>query len=62
MDEKVLEEIENKIRDELKKEKISPDMFGYVNAFEKRKKEILKNEYNIDYKTTQEECNGCSID
>lgn len=62
MDKDIIEKIEKEIKEELAKENIKPDMFGYISAFEKRKKEILKEKYNIDFLTTQEINDGCSID
>lgn len=62
MDKDIMEKIEKEIEEELAKENILPDMFGYISAFEKRKKEILKEKYNTEYITILEKNNGCSID
>ena len=51
-------QVEQQVREELSK-KYDRNMFGYINVFEERKKEILKNDYNIDFITTQEN-NNCS--
>lgn len=56
----IIQEVEEKVRKELEG-KVNSDMFGYVNIFEERKKELLK-EYGIDYKTLQENNLGCCID
>lgn len=59
------EEIIKKVEEQVKKElegKVNPDMFGYINIFENRKKEILSKEYGIEIKTTQEKNIGTSID
>lgn len=60
-----MEEIINKVEKQVKKElegKVNPDMFGYINIFENRKKEILKEEYGIEYKTISEKNSSVSID
>lgn len=51
--EEINEIVEKRVEEELKG-KYSPDMFGYLNIFETRKKEILKEEFGIDVVTTQE--------
>ncbi len=59
------EEIIDKVEKIVKKElegKISPDMLGFINIFEKRKKEILEKEYGIKFKTTEEKNISTSID
>lgn len=59
------ERIEAQVEERIKKElegTINPDMFGYINIFEKRKQEILKKEYGIEIKTTQEKNSGIYID
>lgn len=62
MDEKIIEEVENEIKEELEKQNIKPDMFGYINVFENRKKEILKEKYGVEFKTTQEKHTSYCID
>ena len=62
MDKKIMEKIEKEIEEELKNQNIMPDMFGYISAFEKRKKEILKEKYNIEYKIILEMTSECCID
>ena len=51
--EEIIESVEKRVEEELKG-KYSPDMFGYLNFFEARKKEILKDEFGIDFMTVQE--------
>ena len=61
MDEKeIIEEVEKKVREELKG-KIEPDMLGYIHIFEERKKELLK-EYGISFKTMREHYRDRNID
>ena len=38
MDKKIIEEVERNIKEELREQNILPEMFGYINVFEKRKK------------------------
>ena len=42
--------------------KYSPDMLGYIHIFEKEKKKILKQEYGIDWLTTNERYGADCID
>ena len=58
---KIIKEVNDKVAEELKN-KISPNMFGYRHYFDIRKKEILRKEYGINWKTLQEKNEGCSID
>lgn len=62
MDEKIIEEVERNIKEELREQNILPEMFGYINVFEKRKKEILKEKYGIEFNTMQDSITDCSID
>lgn len=59
--EEIIKKVEERVVQELK-DKVTPDMLGYINVFDKRKKEILKNEYGIEWKTTQERNKWCNID
>ena len=57
---KIIEEVEKRVKEEIDK-KYSSDMLGYINIFEEKKKQILKEEYGIDWLTTRERYNGnCS--
>lgn len=60
-EEEIIEKVEKIVKDELEG-KVSPDMFGYINIFEKRKKEILEKEYGIKFETTKEKSFGKRID
>lgn len=59
--EEINDYVEKRVEEELKG-KYNPDMLGYLNLFEKRKKEILKEEFGIDYMTIQEKHPGEMID
>lgn len=58
---KIINEVEERVKRELEGT-INSDMFGYINIYEKRKKEILKEEYGIEIKTTQEKNSTTCID
>ena len=63
MNEKIIEEVENRVKKELELEgMINPDMFGYIHVFEQRKKEILEKEYGIIFQTSREKNKSCTID
>ncbi len=57
----IIEKVNKQVAEELKS-KITPNMLGYRHYFDLRKKEILKKEYGINWKTLQEKNEGCSID
>lgn len=59
--EDIEKEVELRVKAELSKD-ISENTMGYHYHFEKRKKEILKQEYNIDWKTSAERNPGLNID
>lgn len=59
--EEIIKQVEERVKKDLEG-KVSPDMFGYINIFENRKKEILSKEYGIEIKTMQEKNVGTSID
>ncbi len=59
--EEIIKQVDEKVKKELDG-KISPNMLGYIHIFEKRKKEILKNEYGIEFKTLRERDTGRSMD
>lgn len=61
MNEKLIQEVEKRVKKELEGI-VNPDMFGYIHAFESRKKEILKEEYGIEFETTREKNSSCNID
>ncbi len=57
----IIEKVEQRVKKELEG-KIDPDMFGYVNEFEKRKKEILEKEYGMEFETKREKSKTEFID
>ena len=50
---KVIDKVEKEVEERLNRQGISKGL-GYIHLFEGYKKEILKEKYNIDWKTTQE--------
>lgn len=58
---KIVEEVEQKVKKEIDK-KYSPDMLGYINIFEEKKKQILREEYGIDWLTSSERYSANCID
>ena len=63
--EKKFEDIEREVEVKVKKELskyITENTMGYNYHFEKRKKEILKKEYNIEWKTSSERNPGIIVD
>ena len=52
-EEEIIKNVEERVRKELEG-KYDPDMLGYIHIFEKRKQEILKEEYGIEYETTRD--------
>lgn len=54
-------EVDDIVRAELNKV-ISENTMGYFYYFEKRKQEILKEKYNIEWKTSRERDAGTIID
>lgn len=57
----IIEIVEERVRKELE-EKIDINMLGYIHMFEKRKKEILRDEYGIEFKTSREKSSCETID
>lgn len=49
----IFEKVEKEVREKFKKENIKKQL-GYIHIFDNYKKKILKEKYNIDWKTTQE--------
>jgi len=59
--EEIIKEVEEKVKKEIE-ENLKIDMLGYISVFERRKKEILKEEYGIEYETLIEKSKSRSID
>ena len=59
--EKLVKEVEEKAKKVVDK-KYSSDMLGYIHALEKEMKKILKEEYGIEWTTTNERYSGDCID
>lgn len=59
--EEIIKEVEEKVKKELE-DTLKIDMLGYISVFERRKKEILKDDYGIEYETLIEKNKSCSID
>lgn len=59
--EEIIKEVEARVQGKLKG-KVEPDMLGYIHIFEARKKEILKKEYGIEFKTLRERNTNCRFD
>ena len=59
--EEIIKEVEEKVKKELK-DTLKVDMLGYISVFERRKKEILKEEYGIEYETLIEKSKSATID
>lgn len=59
--EEIIKKVEERVQKELEG-KVEPEMLGYVHIFEDRKKEILKEEYGIEYQTLEEKYSSKSID
>lgn len=59
--EEIIKKVEARVQEELKG-KVEPDMLGYIHIFEARKKEILKKEYGIEFKTLRERKTNCRFD
>lgn len=57
----IIAKVEKRVKEELEG-KVNQDMFGYINIFENRKKEILEKEYGISFKTRQERNRNIWID
>lgn len=57
----IIKEVEKRVKKELDG-KVDPDMLGYINIFEDRKKKILEQEYGIKFQTKVEKNSSCSID
>lgn len=58
--EQIIKDIEHQVEQELK-DIYNKDDFGYINKFEKRKQELLK-EKGIEWKTSMERYEGIFID
>lgn len=59
--EEIIKEVEEKVKKELE-DTLKVDMLGYISVFERRKKEILKEEYGIEYETLIEKSKSATID
>ena len=65
MDNQDLEKVVQEAKEKAKKvvdKKYSSDMLGYIHALEKEMKKILKEEYEIEWITTNERYSGDCID
>lgn len=65
MDNQDLEKIVQEAKEKAKKvvdKKYSSDMLGYIHVLEKEMKKILKEEYGIEWITTNERYSGDCID
>lgn len=59
--EEILKLVEERVKKELEGH-VKNDMLGYIRIFEKRKKEILKEEYGLEYETLIEKNRSTTID
>ena len=57
----ILKVVEDRVKKELEGH-VKNDMLGYIRIFEKRKKEILKEEYGLEYETLIEKNRSTTID
>ena len=58
----VIEEVNQKCKQILQEQNITEDILGYTNEFDNIKKKVLKEKYNIEWKTRRELNPGITID
>ncbi len=58
----IIKKVEERVEKELEAKGVNPGISGYIEAFEKRKKEILQGEFGIPYETQFERDRTCSVD
>ena len=61
VNEEIIKEVEERVKKELEG-KYDPGMFGYIHILESRMKEILKNDYGINFETSREKDDSFTID